>query len=150
MDTTYPRVKSTLKVQVETVEGVNYYNVKESEGGKFIRLREPEYFLLNASTEPAGTEDAAVDFVRNYNKQITPEAVSSFVQKLAELGFLEGPVQANGQTGFRALYQAQSLQSGVAHRSGYMLERIGFLASPRFSVGLGVVLDRRRHLLRQY
>lgn len=85
-----PKIKDDLQVQTQTVEGVSYYVVKEPAGGKFIRLREPEYFLLNSLDGQHTSATLAEEFVRTYNMQITADAIDKFVEQLGRLGFLEG------------------------------------------------------------
>ncbi len=91
----FPKRRADLLVQVERVEGVDYYTVKSPDTGKFIRLREPEYGLLNLLNGQRGKEEVAEEFVRTYNLTITPEAVAGFAESLGKLGFLEGVAAAH-------------------------------------------------------
>lgn len=100
----YPRIKADLRVQTDTVEGVIYYTVKESIGGKFIRLREPEYYLLRLFDGSRTPDDAAAEFVRTYNRLITPQAAEQFVSRIGELGFLVGVTAAKQTTGKSILF----------------------------------------------
>jgi putative peptide zinc metalloprotease protein len=88
--TTYPKIKTNLQTQSESAEGVLYYIIKEPTSGKFIRLREPEHFLLTSLDGTRAPADAAGLFVKTFNKTISPEAVAQFAAKMADLGFLEG------------------------------------------------------------
>ncbi len=88
--TTYPKIKTDLQSQSESVEGVVYYTIKEPNSGKFIRLREPEHFLLTSLDGSRTPAEAAEFFVKTFNRTISADAVMQFAQKMAELGFLEG------------------------------------------------------------
>jgi putative peptide zinc metalloprotease protein len=88
--TTYPKIKTNLLMQSESAEGVVYYIIKEPISGKFIRLREPEHFLLTSFDGTRTFSEAADLFIRTFNKTISPEAVAQFTGKMADLGFLEG------------------------------------------------------------
>ncbi|MFH2054526.1 MAG: hypothetical protein ABIJ61_01090, partial [bacterium] len=70
MASALPKLKPDLQVQAQTVEGVNYFVVKEATGGKFIRLREPEYFLLQHLDGESSPEATAEQFVRNFHRTI--------------------------------------------------------------------------------
>lgn len=86
----YPKIKTNLQMQSESVEGVLYYIIKEPASGKFIRLREPEHFLLTSLDGTRTPADAADLFVKTFNNTISSEAVAQFAGKMADLGFLEG------------------------------------------------------------
>ncbi len=104
MATTRPKVKANLQVQIQTVEDINYYVVKEPIGGKFVRLREPEYFLLTRLDGRHTPESAADQFIRTYSKKITVVDVEKFISQLDRLGFLEGGSAAKDQTGGSILF----------------------------------------------
>ena len=87
---TYPKIKTNLQMLSESAEGVLYYIIKEPTSGKFIRLREPEHFLLTSLDGTRTPTEAADLFVKTFNKTISPEAVAQFADKIADLGFLEG------------------------------------------------------------
>ncbi len=99
-----PKIKDDLQVQAQTVEGVSYYVVKEPAGGKFIRLREPEYFLLNSLHGQHTSTTLAEEFIRTYNLQISAEAIDKFVEQLRKLGFLEGDDAATAPAGKSVLF----------------------------------------------
>ncbi len=86
----YPILHSDIRMQTETVEGETFYNLKSPQIAKYIRLREPEYFLLQQFDGTRTVEDAAEEFIRTFKKTITPEAVAGFVSQLSKLGFFEG------------------------------------------------------------
>ncbi len=88
----YPKIKDDLRLQQEAVDGVVYYTIKEPVSGKFIRLREPEYFLLASLDGTRTSADAADLFIKTFNKTITPEAVDQFAGRIGELGFFEGTI----------------------------------------------------------
>lgn len=88
--TSYPKIKADLLTQSEAVEGVVYYTIKEPISGKFIRLREPEHFLLTSFDGTRSVEEAADLFIKTFNATLPPEAVAQFVGKIGQLGFLEG------------------------------------------------------------
>ncbi len=90
MTTPLPRIKSNLQVQSQVVEGVKYFVVKEPAGGKFIRLREPEYSLLQALDGEQSAFAAAADFTRSYHQQLSPTDILRFAEQLEKLGFIEG------------------------------------------------------------
>lgn len=90
MATALPKLKPDLQVQAQTVEGVNYFVVKEPIGGKFIRLREPEYFLLRLIDGESTPIEAAEQFVRNFHRTISPKDIIGFAEQLGKLGFIEG------------------------------------------------------------
>lgn len=92
----YPQRRADLLIQVEKTEGVDYYTVKSPATGKFIRLREPEYYLVNLLDGTRSPQAAAEDFVRTYNTTITAAAIEQFAGQLGQLGFLEG-VAASGK-----------------------------------------------------
>ncbi|MBK7092697.1 MAG: hypothetical protein IPH59_13415 [bacterium] len=100
----YPKRKSNLLIQVEKVEGIDYYTVKSPDTGKFIRLREPEYYLINLLDGNRTPEEAAEDFVRTFNTVITGEAISQFAKQLGQLGFLEGVEATRKESGKSALF----------------------------------------------
>ena len=85
--TTYPKIKTNLQMLSESAEGVLYYIIKEPTSGKFIRLREPEHFLLTSLDGTRTPTEAADLFVKTFNKTISPEAVAQFADKIADLGF---------------------------------------------------------------
>lgn len=86
----YPVFRDDVKVQSEIVEGETFYNLKSPQTSKFIRLREPEYVLLQQFDGSRTVEDAAEEFVRTFKKTITPDAVSGFVAQLSKMGFFAG------------------------------------------------------------
>ncbi len=90
MTTPLPRIKSDLQVQSQVVEGVKYFVVKEPVGGKFIRLREPEYSLLQALDGEQSAFAAAADFTRSYHQQLSPSDILRFAEQLEKRGFIEG------------------------------------------------------------
>ncbi len=100
----YPKRRTDLQVQVEKVEGVDYYTVKSPDTGKFIRLREPEYYLLNLLDGTRTPNEAAEDFVRTFNTTITGEAISQFAKQLGQLGFLEGVEASRKDSGKSVLF----------------------------------------------
>ncbi|MFH2054724.1 MAG: hypothetical protein ABIJ61_02085, partial [bacterium] len=59
-------------------------------GGKFIRLREPEYSLLQHLDGKSSPSEAAEHFVRNFHRTISPQDILGFVEQLGKLGFIEG------------------------------------------------------------
>lgn len=97
MATALPKLKPDLQVQTQTVEGVNYFVVKEPAGGKFIRLREPEYFLLRLLDGESSPTEAAEQFVRNFHRTIAADDVARFAEQLEKLGFIEGHTAAKPQ-----------------------------------------------------
>ncbi len=99
-----PKRRADLLVQVEKVEGVDYYIVKSPDTGKFIRLREPEYFLVNLLDGKRTPDEAADEFVRTFKATINGEAISKFAGQLGQLGFLEGVEAARKDTGKSVLF----------------------------------------------
>lgn len=86
----FPKRRLDLQVQVERVQDIDYYTVKSPDSGKFIRLREPEFGLLNLLDGAHSIAEIADEFIRTFNLTITPSAVEQFVASLGKLGFLEG------------------------------------------------------------
>ncbi len=100
----FPKRRDDLQVQVEKVEGIDHYTVKSPETGKFIRLREPEFYLINLLDGTNSPQAAAEDFVRTFNTTITVAAIEQFAQQLGELGFLEGVAASQKDTGKSVLF----------------------------------------------
>ncbi len=90
----YPVFRSDVKVQAEAVDGETFYNLKSPQVSKFIRLREPEYFLLQQFDGKHTVEDAAEEFIRTFKQTITGADVAGFVSQLSRLGFFEGVTAA--------------------------------------------------------
>lgn len=104
MQSDLPQIKDDLQVQTQEVEGVTYYVVKEPSSGKFIRLREPEYFLLTSIDGSHTPESLASEFVRTYRKQVTAPDIGKFIEQLSRLGFLEGSAAAVSKVGKSILF----------------------------------------------
>lgn len=96
--------KSNLQVQTESSDGTVYYTVKAPDTGKFIRLREPENYLLNLLDGTRSPEEAAADFVRNYNTTITGKDITQFAEQLGKLGFMEGIEATKQESGKSVLF----------------------------------------------
>ena len=122
--TTYPKIKTSLQMQSESAEGVVYYIIKESTSGKFIRLREPEHFLLTSLDGTRTPTDAADLFVKTFNKTISPEAVAQFVSKIADLGFLEG-TEARREKRRSALFFRSRLSTRSVRSTGSIRKLAG-------------------------
>ncbi len=125
----YPKRRTDLQVQVEKVEGVDYYTVKSPDTGKFIRLREPEYYLVNLLDGTRTPDDAAEDFVRTFNTTITGEAIAQFAKQLGQLGFLEG-VEATRKDGGKSVLFIKLKAFDPDRFLNRWYPRIGWLFSP--------------------
>ncbi|HUV31510.1 MAG TPA: HlyD family efflux transporter periplasmic adaptor subunit [Acidobacteriota bacterium] len=132
----YAKLRDDLVSSRMTVAGQTVYTLKDPVGGRYFRLREPEFWLvhqLDGRTEP---ERIASRFRERFQLNISAADVQAFVDQLEELLFLES--SRSEQLVSRAGYRTSSGRS--------LAGRIFYLKLKAFSPGR--LLDRLTALYR--
>jgi len=84
-----PRLRADLVISRSTENNVILYTVKEPVAGKYIRLREPEYWLISQFDGHAIADDLAARFHDKYGFAMTADAVMEFSTALQQVGLLD-------------------------------------------------------------
>ena len=99
-----PKLRSDLIASPSQVDGATVYTVKDPIGGKYFRLREPEYWLISQFDGRTTSDEIAQRFRDKFNLNISGSDVSQFAVALDGLNFLENSrsEQALSRVGMRA------------------------------------------------
>jgi len=84
-----PKLRSDLVSSPAQVDGATVYTVKDPIGGKYFRLREPEYWLIHQFDGKTPPEEISQRFRDKFNLNISASDVTQFAAALDELLFLE-------------------------------------------------------------
>ncbi len=85
----HPRLRQDLISSPTVVDGDTLYTIKDPVTGKFFRLREPEFWLINRLDGTRSAEDVARLFNENFGARLQAADVQQFVDLLGGLCFLE-------------------------------------------------------------
>ncbi|HWR84164.1 MAG TPA: PqqD family peptide modification chaperone [Candidatus Deferrimicrobium sp.] len=136
--TSFPRRRSDLEYSTAVIDGDTVYNVKDPVTGTYFRLREPEYRLLQQLDGTTPYEQIAAAIRREFNVDLSAEAIEQFVEQLRRLNFLED--SRAEQAVFRKSYAAGKGRS--------LFSRLLFVKVKAFKPGR--VLDSLARLYRPF
>jgi len=86
---TYPRLRTDLVAVPSEVDGSTVYTVRDPITGRYFRLREPEYWLIQQLDGETSPSTIATRFQEKFQMNIGAEAVEQFVKALEQLYFLD-------------------------------------------------------------
>jgi putative peptide zinc metalloprotease protein len=84
-----PKLRSDLVSSPSVQDGATVYTVKDPVAGKYIRLREPEFWLATQLDGKSDTESLAARFREKFGFAMAADDVTEFSGLLDRLGFLE-------------------------------------------------------------
>ncbi len=85
----YPRLRQDLISVSSISDGVTVYTVKDPITGRYFRLREPEFWLINQLDGETSPQHVAERFQKKFELSIGAEAVEQFISALEKLYFLD-------------------------------------------------------------
>src|SRR6266436_4041645 len=89
MPTIYPRLRRDLIISRQETSGGVVFILKDPQIGRFVRFREPEYFIaqqLDGSTSP---EEIRRRGQEQFGAPLSESVLEGFAAKLGTLGLLE-------------------------------------------------------------
>ncbi len=84
-----PKLRDDLRVSRQETPEQAYFIISDPLTGKYIRLREPEFIILNSLDGMNAPGQICTILKATRNVDISPEAIEKFVARLDDLHFLE-------------------------------------------------------------
>ena len=105
MENSFPKYREDLIESQQKFEGKTYFVIKDPLTSKFFRVKEYEHFITQKLDGRNSLEKIKEGFERNFQIALPLKTLEEFVEKLRELGFLEGniPSRELSKTGFKWL-----------------------------------------------
>jgi putative peptide zinc metalloprotease protein len=85
----FPKLRKDLVSSRSTSDETVYHTIKDPVTGRYFRLREPEFWLINQLDGDTSPEEISQRFKAKFDLSITPDQVREFVTALEKLFFLE-------------------------------------------------------------
>lgn len=133
-----PKLRSDLVISPSTQDNATVYTVKDPIGGRYIQLREPEYWLASHFDGSISHSDLAAQFRAKFGFEMGEEDVAQFAGMLDQLGFLEPSADVADR---ERLIQATSPRQSIAQRILFI--KLGFFRPGKF-------LDRLSSIYRPF
>ena len=90
MDKGYPKFRDDLIISRQEFDKTTYYVIKDPVTQKFFRIKEFEYFITRNLDGVTSHREVIENFQRQFDVQLPPDTLDEFIQRLGDLGFLEG------------------------------------------------------------
>ena len=110
-----PRIREDLVSSRQETQGQVYIIIKDPRTGRYFRLREPEFWLIQRFNGQRTAEDLADSFKEKFKLELPTEAVVAFAKKLDSLFFLDTD-RAEYESS-RAVYNTGHNEDGSEGRS---------------------------------
>jgi putative peptide zinc metalloprotease protein len=91
--TTHPRLRSDLVVSRQETPGGVMFVVKDPVVGRFVRLKEPEFFIAQQLDGETSLEEVRRRGEQQFSASLSEATLQHFTQKLLTLGLLEQPAE---------------------------------------------------------
>src|SRR5678816_2773271 len=97
MSTTFPRLRADLVVSRQETPGGVVFVVKDPTVGRFVRFKEPEYFIARQFDGQTPLEEVRRRGETELGGALSEATVQQFASKLLNLGLLERPADAEAK-----------------------------------------------------
>src|SRR6266851_4531359 len=97
MPSIYPKLREDLIVSRQETDGRAAFVLKDPRIGRFVRLREPEYFIAQQFDGSRRLEEVRANCEEQFGAPLAEKTLERFTEKLQTLGLLESSTAAAEQ-----------------------------------------------------